>query len=539
MQRPALTEKDSGLIGKAALTLAMTLAIAPAALTAGGAVAPALATEAVTGDRAWVYAMQAVDDLIATGKHEAAIAQLEALLQAAPKERAGEAHLRLASLHARLGNFDAAIAHGNDAIEAWPENGWNYLPVARVLAMAGRPEAAIALCTEAGRRDPAVKLAAQELIFQIQAGSIRPDPTASPAPLPQAPAAPTPLYVALGSLLTLGAGALVLGVSRRTRRVPPAAPEPAKAEQTGPVTYGPIGVRMRDVGELVGPYRILRVVGSSLHSILYCAEDTRLGRQVALKQVASSAGTHEGIISRFQKEVQSLIALSNHHDGVVKVYDYMEPSMLVTEWIEGENLEEAPPLSLDRVLQVGIALCDVLAFAHARGIVHRDIKPSNIMRTLHTGHVKLLDFGIAKNTALGTSNLTLDANVPIGTFTYMPPEQFAAPNQAKPQADLYSLGLTLYRLITGEMPTEPWLGPRTFGLIAIEHFRPLSAESRAIALYLSEAPGASEDLGWIAELDAIIRRAFEENPADRYPDAATFKRALEGIWHRVEARSLA
>ncbi|HEY9898206.1 MAG TPA: protein kinase [Pantanalinema sp.] len=517
----------------------MTLAIAPCALVAGGAVAPAFAAEEVRGDRAWVYAMQAVDDLIGSGKHEAAIAQLEALLKAAPKVRAGEAHLRLASLYAQLGRYDAAISHGDDAIEAWPENGWNYLPVARVLAMADRPEAAIALCTEAIRRDPAVRLAAQELIFQIQAGAIQPEPSTSPAPRPPAPVAPTPLYVALGSLLTLGAGALVFGVSARRRPAPPAPAEAVRAEQTGPITYGPLGVRMREVGEMVGPYRILRVVGSSLHSILYCAEDTRLGRQVALKQVASGVGTHDGIISRFQKEVQSLIALSNHHDGVVKVFDYMEPSMLVTEWIEGENLEEAAPLPVDRVLEVGIALCDVLAFAHARGIVHRDIKPSNVMRTLHTGHVKLLDFGIAKNAALGTSNLTLDANVPIGTFTYMPPEQFAAPNQAKAPSDLYSLGLTLYRLITGEMPTEPWLGPRTFGLIPTEHFRPLTPQSRAIAMTVAATPGVADDLGWVAELDAIIRRAFEENPADRYPDALSFKRALEGVWHKVVARSLA
>ncbi|MBO9540740.1 protein kinase [bacterium] len=533
------------MIGKAALILAMTLSIAPVALTAAGAMAPAWAAQEVTGDRAWVYAMQAVDDLIAQGRPEAAIAQLEALLKAAPKVRAGEAHLRLASLYGRLGRYDAAISHGNDAIEAWPENGWNYLPVARVLALAGRPAAAIALCTEAIKRDPAVRLAAQDLIFQIQSGALKPETTASPTPSPAppvAPAVPTSLYVALGSLLTLSAGALAFGFSRRKRPVPPAppqAPVSERAEQTGPVTYGPLGVRMREAGEMVGSYRILRVVGSSLHSILYCAEDTRLGRQVALKQVASGAGTLDGIISRFQKEVQSLIALSNHHDGVVKVYDYMEPSMLVTEWIEGENLEEAAPLPLEQVLSVGIAICDVLAFAHARGIVHRDIKPSNIMRTQHTGHVKLLDFGIAKNAALGTSNLTLDANVPIGTFTYMPPEQFAAPNQAKAPSDLYSLGLTLYRLITGEMPTEPWLGPRTFGLIPTEHFRPLTAESRAIALTLAATPALSEDLGWVAGLDAIIRRAFEENPADRYPDALSFKRALEGVWHRVVARSLA
>lgn len=307
--------------------------------------------------------------------------------------------------------------------------------------------------------------------------------------------------------------------------------------ETGPVLYRPVGARILGEGDHIEHYRILRVVGSSLHSILYAAVDTKLNRQVALKQVNPGVGAQsEQVSERFRKEVQSLIALSNYHDGVIKVYDFVDPGTLVTEWVEGVTLEEgSETFAIDEVLQIGIELCDILAFAHGRGIVHRDIKPSNVMLTA-TRRVKLLDFGIAKNTTLGTSNLTLDANVPVGTFTYMAPEQFAAPNQAKPVSDVYSLGLTLYWLITGQMPTEPWLGPRTFGLIPPDTFRPIIMQSPAIQRLADPREGLAED--WVADLDACVRKAFMENPADRYPDAESFKRDLERLWHRVEASVL-
>lgn len=507
--------------------------------------APAALAQAAPADRAWTESLQQVDDLVAAGRADAAVQRLETLLRTAPKLRSSEVHLRLASIYAQRREWDVAIEHGQDAINAWPENGWIYLPVARILVEAGRPEAAIDVCTEASHRDPAVRLAAQDLIYQIQSGALGgPSPTTAPSPPPPRTSnVPFAWLVAVIVILLVQLGAMMLWMLRRQRPRTAPAPAPAPAvssrvEQTGPVTYNPVGVRLREPGEVIDHYCILRVVGSSLHSVLYCAEDTKLHRQVALKQVGAGAATSDAVMSRFQKEVQSLIALSNHHDGVVKVYDFLEPATLVTEWVEGKNLEESPQLTAESVLEIGIELCDVLAFAHDRGIVHRDIKPSNVMLTAHTRHVKLLDFGIAKNTSLGTSNLTLDANVPIGTFTYMPPEQFAAPNQAKPTSDIYSLGLTLYRLITSEMPTEPWLGPRTFGFVPAEDFRPITARSPGVALFLEQAGLPPEEAPWVQELHAIIRRAFEENPADRYADALSFKRALEGIWHKMEALRL-
>jgi len=523
----------------APLLLAIALVVAPG--LAAGMAAPARAAQVAVDDQAWVKSLQDVDELVASGKTDQAIERLDTLLKSAPRLRSSEAHLRLASIYAQRHDWEAAVSHGHDAIEAWPDNGWIYLPVARILVAAHRPEAAIALCEQASERDPAVRLASKDLIYQIRAGTLTedsgPSPTPHPTPVP-VPASTVPYPLVLGilvSLVVLMGGALAWLWRKQWLQslLSPELPPPVRVEQTGPVVYGPLGVRPMEAGEVIDHYKVVRLVGSSLHSILYCAEDLRLGRQVALKQVGVGTGATGPIMERFQKEVQSLIALSNHHDGVVKVFDFLSPSTLVTEWIEGQNLEECGQLALDEILEAGIALCDVLQFAHARGIIHRDIKPSNIMRTEHTRHVTLLDFGIAKNAALGTSNLTLDANVPIGTFAYMPPEQFAAPNQARPQADIYSLGLTLYRLITSEMPTEPWLGPRTFGLIPIEQFRPLTVKSPAIAVFLERTGTAPGE--WIAALDAILRRAFAENPSDRFVDAQTFRKEIEGIWHKIEA----
>ncbi|HEY9856075.1 MAG TPA: protein kinase [Stenomitos sp.] len=522
---------------KAALICAMLLG-APVS----GAL-PVLA-QITPAEQAWTDSLQTVDNLVAAGKSDEAAQRLESLLKTAPRLRSSEVHLRLASIFAQRHEWETAIGHGQDAIRAWPENGWIYLPVARILVEAGRPEAAVSLCTEASRHDPAVRLAAQDLIYQIRSGTLGASaPSSAPSPRP-APTSNLPFswIIAVLVVLLLQMGGMILWLLRRQRpKAAPTAPTPAPAsrvEQTGPVTYNPVGVRLQEPGDVIDHYRIVRVVGSSLHSVLYCAEDTKLNRQVALKQVGAGAAASDAVMSRFQKEVQSLIALSNHHDGVVKVYDFLEPATLVTEWVEGENLEESAQLPADAILEIGIALCDVLSFAHERGIVHRDIKPSNVMLTAHTHHVKLLDFGIAKNTSLGTSNLTLDANVPIGTFTYMPPEQFAAPNQAKPPSDIYSLGLTLYRLITSEMPTEPWLGPRTFGFVPADMFRPITVASPGIAMFLEQAGLPAETAPWVEELNAIIRRAYEENPSERYPDAVSFKRALEGIWHKMEALRL-
>lgn len=512
----------------------------PASSATSPPAAPALSALDTAASQ-WAEDLSKANALAISGKWDEAVAMLEAIAEHAEPHQKPDLYLRIASIQAQQKRWDLAIASGNKAIKAWPENGWIYLPVAQILVASGREAAAIAICEEAMRRDPAVRLAATDLILQIRSKST----PSNESPLPPSPPKRSPWSFVLSVIATLGAisGGWALWMLRKEDRKPqvpevaiaPPARGTVGAMQTGPVAYAPEGHRVLASGEMFGQYRIERVVGSSLHSILYAATDTKLNRMVALKQVNPNVGTHSDMArSRFHKEVQSLIALSNVHDGVVKVYDYLEPNTLVTEWIDGKNLDEGgDALAVDQIVEVGIALCDILAAAHADGIVHRDIKPSNVMLTSR-GRVKLLDFGIAKNTAAGTSTLTLDAGVPIGTFTYMAPEQFAAPNQAKPTSDLYSLGLTLYRLITGHLPTEPWLGPRTFGLLPADQFRPITAESPAVAHFL-EKHGLATAPEWLEDLNHALRKAFEELPSNRYPDAEAMKEELLRIWHRMQA----
>ena len=192
-------------------------------------------------------------------------------------------------------------------------------------------------------------------------------------------------------------------------------------------------------------------------------------------------------------------------------------------------------LPIDRVIQVGIDLCDILAFAHSMAIVHRDIKPSNVMVASQTHRVKLLDFGIAKNAGLGISQVTTDSDVPIGTFTYMAPEQFASPNQAQGASDIYSLGLTLYRIITGTLPATLSLGPRPFSLVPPDAFQAIDEFAPAIQIFLGTIGDMLPDLDWVPELDRTVSKAFREEASNRYRSAAEFKAELERVRSLVSA----
>ncbi len=472
------------------------------------------------------------------GQVPAALALLRRDATGSPSVRS-ELHLAAARMLARHGDFADALVEGHAGIAANPTDGFSYLEVAKILDQSGQHAAAIELAQEAARKDPQVRFAASDLIFQIQThwGTAASSPPAPPVPRPR-PRFPSWAWLALGAALAAAILALAMWTRNRARagdrllapgqaRILARTVEQAVASEEAAepeITYG----RQLAPGERIGPYRIIRLVSSSLHSSLYEAEDLKLHRRVALKQANPLGIQSKAALERFHKEVQSLIALSGVHHGVVKVYDYMPPATLVTEWIEGTNLEDAVgALGVDRILEIAIELCDILTEAHTMAIIHRDIKPSNVMVS-NTGEVKLLDFGIAKNAALGTSQLTADSGVPLGTFTYMAPEQFASPHQARPESDLYSLGLSLYRLITGNLPASPWLGPRTFGFVAASSFVPVTEEALAIRAYL-ESLAMRPDLSWIADLDRILRRCFAEDPGERFKSAAELKAEFERI----------
>lgn len=481
----------------------------------------------------------------------------DAALIASPERRA-ELYIRAARFLARRQRWEEALAEGYAGIAASPRSGWAYLEVAKILNQAGRRAAAVEMAEEAASRDAQVRFAAQDLILEIEAGKAA---TAGPQPPRPRLGLPHLLAGGLAALLAVTLTAWVAWRRRRQTRQTPGA-EPA-GERTSTVPRAPAGEDSRGpdpnandlegtepvpdttplstgrtlaAGDFIGPYRVERVVATSLHSTLYRAEDLRLRRQVAIKQANPMGMQSEAALLRFQKEVQSLIALSTYHDGVIKVYDYLPPGTLVTEWVEGENLDElVGELPIDRVIQIGIDLCDILAFAHSMAIVHRDIKPSNVMVSSQTHRVKLLDFGIAKNAGLGISQVTTDSDVPIGTFTYMAPEQFASPNQAQGASDIYSLGLTLYRIITGTLPASPWLGPRTFSLVPPDAFQPIDEFAPAIQIFLGSIGDLLPDLDWVLDLDAVIAKAFRENASDRYRSAAEFKAELERVRALISA----
>jgi serine/threonine-protein kinase len=263
---------------------------------------------------------------------------------------------------------------------------------------------------------------------------------------------------------------------------------------------------------LSGRYRIERELGAGGMATVYLAEDLRHQRKVALKvlhtEIAALLGT-----DRFLAEITTTATLQ--HPGILPLYDSGAADNVVfyvMPYVRGESLrarlDREGQLPLDDAVRIATSVAGALDYAHGQGIIHRDIKPENIL--LQDGHPLVADFGIALAvTNAGGARLT-QTGLSLGTPQYMSPEQAAAERTLDARTDIYSLGVVCYEMIAGEPPFTAPTAPGVIAKLLGEEARPLSKLRRSVS----------------SGLEAVVHRALEKLPADRWSSASGFADAL-------------
>ena len=278
-------------------------------------------------------------------------------------------------------------------------------------------------------------------------------------------------------------------------------------------------------GSSIGPYRVLFRLGSGAMGEVWKGEDTRSGREVAIKVLSPEAVADTDRMKRFAMEANATSALD--HPNILAVYEVGQSDAgpyIVTEFVDGETVRSilmSGPLPLARALDVAAQAAEGVANAHGAGVVHRDLKPENLM-VRRDGTVKILDFGLAKllrpgesSGGIGLEGLTAVGMV-IGTAGYLSPEQLRG-DKASERSDVFALGVVLYEMATGENP-----------------FRRNNAVETFAAIMRDEPPPLDPRLGPVpVELPLAIGKALAKKPEDRYPSARELATDLREIQRRL------
>jgi serine/threonine-protein kinase len=283
------------------------------------------------------------------------------------------------------------------------------------------------------------------------------------------------------------------------------------------------------LGKTLRNYRITDKLGVGGQGAVYKAVDTKLGRPVVIKVIPPELSSKEANLKRFEREAR--LASSLDHPNICTIFDLDEVDgvhFIAMQFVEGKNVRQlvaGRPLELKTALLIGLQVAEALAAAHSRGIIHRDIKSGNVMVT-SSGQVKVLDFGLAKlldDTAAATAGIhrteLTEVGVPYGTATYAAPEQ-ARGDRVDKRADIFSLGVLLYEMLTG---TWPFRGKTTIDV-------------RHAVMY--DAPRPVEELRSSAippHLQQIIDKALAKEPRDRFQNMDDFRNELRQVLHEVDA----
>jgi serine/threonine protein kinase len=265
---------------------------------------------------------------------------------------------------------------------------------------------------------------------------------------------------------------------------------------------GPSFPSIDDIRALHPDLEIKEVLGEGGMGMVFRARQRDLDRDIALKVLRTDVTADSGFAERFEREARTMARLT--HSNIVNVHSSGHKGshyFLIMELVDGSNLRQVisrGELKPEQALAIIGQICDALTYAHGQGVVHRDIKPENILLN-QAGQIKIVDFGLAKIGQDELAGLRLTrTDQAMGTPQYMAPEQIERPLEVDHRADIYSMGVVFYELLTGELP-------------------------------MGRFPAPSSKAEVSARLDEVVYRTLEKEPAQRYQSAAEVKTDIEGV----------